>query len=121
MDAITFIAEERIKDAQARGEFDNLPGLGKPLLLGMENHIPEDIRMAYTLLKNAGFLSDDAAEPSPQALDACLPEDEKRAYGSLLRLEVFQRRSGKLSGVEKRDSPARAYQGPVAERVNPAR
>lgn len=50
------IAEERIRDAQARGEFDDLPGSGRPLELGDDAMVPEDLRPAYRLLKNAGFV-----------------------------------------------------------------
>lgn len=48
------IAEQRIMDAQKRGVFDDLPGAGKPLDLDSDFRIPEDLRMAYKILKNAG-------------------------------------------------------------------
>ena len=50
------IAEERILEAQRRGEFDNLPGHGKPLQLDDDSHVPEDLRLAYKVLKNADCL-----------------------------------------------------------------
>jgi hypothetical protein len=56
MDAFSRIAEDRIKEAIARGEFDNLPGAGKPLELEDLSHIPEDLRVSYKLLKNAGVV-----------------------------------------------------------------
>lgn len=49
------IVEERIKKAQKEGAFDNLEGTGKPLLFE-EVHVPEEVRLAYKILKNAGFL-----------------------------------------------------------------
>lgn len=55
-EAFEKIAEERIKEAMERGEFDNLPGKGKPLVLEEESHLPPDLRMAYKILKNAGCL-----------------------------------------------------------------
>ena len=51
------IVEEMIKQAQERGEFDNLPGKGKPIDLTAYFDTPEDIRMAYSVLKNAGMTS----------------------------------------------------------------
>jgi hypothetical protein len=51
------IVEEMIKQAQERGEFDNLPGKGKPIDLTAYFDTPEDIRMAYSVLKNAGMAS----------------------------------------------------------------
>jgi len=50
------IAEERIREAMARGEFANLPGAGKPLHLEDDVMIPEDLRVAYKILKNAGCI-----------------------------------------------------------------
>jgi hypothetical protein len=50
------IVEDRIKKAQRRGEFDDLPGAGKRLELTDDRHIPEDLRLAYKILKNADFL-----------------------------------------------------------------
>jgi hypothetical protein len=51
------IVEELIKQAQERGEFDNLPGKGKPVDLTAYFDTPEDVRMAYSVLKNAGMTS----------------------------------------------------------------
>lgn len=45
--------ERKIKEAQEKGEFDNLPGEGEPLKLDDDRHIPEDLRLAYKILKNA--------------------------------------------------------------------
>ena len=56
MDIFAKIAEQRIREAIEKGEFDNLKGMGKPLDLGDESWIPEDLRMAYRILKNAGCL-----------------------------------------------------------------
>ena len=50
------IAERRIQEAILNGELDNLPGKGKPLCLDDERGIPEDLRMAYKILKNADCL-----------------------------------------------------------------
>ena len=50
------IAEERIREAMEEGRFDNLPGKGKPLNLEDESGIPEDVRLAFKILKNAGCL-----------------------------------------------------------------
>ena len=47
------IAETRIREAIAQGEFDNLPGSGKPLNLEEYFSTPEELRMAFSILKNA--------------------------------------------------------------------
>ena len=49
------IVEERIKQAQKEGQFDNLQGKFKPLTFEPYQG-PEEMRMAHKILKNAGFL-----------------------------------------------------------------
>ncbi len=56
MRAISRIAEERILRAIAEGKFDNLQNMGKPLIFEDESWIPEDLRLAYRVLKNAGVV-----------------------------------------------------------------
>ncbi|WP_421511135.1 DUF1992 domain-containing protein [Enterobacter sp. JS8-1] len=48
--------ERHISDAQRKGEFDNLPGSGEPLVLEDDSHIAPELRAGYRLLKNAGCL-----------------------------------------------------------------
>ena len=50
------IIESRIKKAQEDGAFEDLPGSGLPLRLEDDRHIPEDLRMAHKVLKNADCL-----------------------------------------------------------------
>jgi hypothetical protein len=54
MEFFAKLAERRILEAIENGEFDNLEGKGKPLIFEDETWIPEDLRMAYRFLKNAG-------------------------------------------------------------------
>lgn len=51
------IVEALIKEAQERGEFDNLPGKGKPIDLNAYFEAPEEIRLVQSVLKNAGITS----------------------------------------------------------------
>ena len=50
------IVEERIRKAQKNGEFDDLPGSGQPIRYDEDNLVPEELRLAYKILKNAGCL-----------------------------------------------------------------
>lgn len=54
--AIAIVAENRIAEAIANGDFDNLPGAGKPLPPDDLAGVPEDLRLAYKILKNSGHL-----------------------------------------------------------------
>ena len=55
MFAFELIAERKIEEALARGEFEGLPGEGRPLELDDDALVPEELRMAYRILKNAGY------------------------------------------------------------------
>jgi hypothetical protein len=47
------IAENRIREAMQQGEFDNLPGAGKPIDLDGYFKLPEHLRVAFSILKSA--------------------------------------------------------------------
>ncbi len=50
------IVEKKIKEAMDKGEFDDLPGRGKPIAFEDDSNIPEDLRLAFKVLKNADCL-----------------------------------------------------------------
>ncbi|HKJ87947.1 MAG TPA: DnaJ family domain-containing protein [Gammaproteobacteria bacterium] len=50
------LAEERIQEAMEEGVFDDLPGEGEPLELEDDSMVPEELRTAYRMLKNSGYL-----------------------------------------------------------------
>ncbi|SLM64794.1 MULTISPECIES: DnaJ family domain-containing protein [Dickeya] len=49
-------AERHILESQKRGEFEHLPGAGKPLQLDDNSAVPVELRSIYHLMKNAGFM-----------------------------------------------------------------
>lgn len=61
MDLFTVLAEQKIKKAYEDGEFESLPGFGKPLVLEDESSIPQELRMARRIMKNAGFSTEENA------------------------------------------------------------
>jgi hypothetical protein len=76
--ALQYIAERRIEDAIARGEFDNLPGAGRPIDLDdCDPLMPPEARMAWRILKNAAI--------SPEQLVLRERDERRRAYVELLR------------------------------------
>ncbi len=92
MYAFHLIAEKRIKKAMQQGQFDNLPGKGKPLVFEDDSMIPEDLRMAYKILKNAGFLPPElqTEKEIKQAVDLLESlDDEKQRYRQVTKLNVI--------------------------------
>jgi len=56
MKLLDALVEQRIAAAAARGEFDDLPGAGAPQELNDDLLVPEEVRVANRILKNAGFV-----------------------------------------------------------------
>lgn len=56
MNPLDLLAERKIEEALARGDLDGLPGAGRPLDLDEDPLVPVDLRMAYRILRNAGFV-----------------------------------------------------------------
>jgi hypothetical protein len=56
------LIEERIRKAQAEGEFNDLPGAGQPLNLDDDLLIPEELRMVCRVLKNSGYVPPEVDE-----------------------------------------------------------
>ena len=75
---LEFIAEQRIAEAVSRGELDDLPGAGRPLELGDDALVPEDLRLAYRILKNAGV-----APPEVKKLGLMKARIESRYYSKV--------------------------------------
>ncbi|PLS05790.1 DnaJ family domain-containing protein [Neobacillus cucumis] len=59
MDFFQILSEDRIKKAYQDGEFNNLPGFGKPMKYEDLSGIPEELRMAYKIMKNAGYTGEE--------------------------------------------------------------
>lgn len=80
--SIERLVEERIREAMAQGEFDNLPGRGRPLDLDWYFKIPEDLRLCYSILKSGNFVPEEAQllkeiEGLRNQLDSCSDEDRR--------------------------------------------
>jgi len=56
---IDSLVEARIERAIERGELDNLPGHGRPLALDDDSCVAPELRLAYRILKNAGFVPEE--------------------------------------------------------------
>jgi len=105
------LAEHHILQARDRGEFDDLPGTGKPLALEDDLLVPEELRAGYRLLKNAGYLPPELQLHNEirevEQLLACMHDNDERAKAerrlALLRLQLLQYRGeGNNFAIERR-------------------
>jgi hypothetical protein len=97
------IVEERIRAAQDEGVFDNLPGKGQALDLSEDAGLPEELRLAFKVLKNAHCLPPEMELRRElyslgQLLNAAVDEPERaelrrRAHYLTLKLDLERERS----------------------------
>jgi Domain of unknown function (DUF1992) len=85
--------DEKIKESIAGGEFDNLPGKGKPLDLDVYFAAPEHLRMGYSILKNADIIPEEMEllkqiENLKKSLISCTGQIEKRAIQKQLSEKI---------------------------------
>ncbi len=99
--------DEQIQEAQARGEFDNLPGIGKPLNLD-DKLFTGDKSMAYSLLKENGFA------PPEIELAKEIRSDFEKAHAKLEKLR-HQRKNLSARRVPPFESEKRAFNHVVAK------
>ncbi|MBW4080842.1 DUF1992 domain-containing protein [Paenibacillus sp. S150] len=59
MAILSWLAEQRIQEAMRNGEFEKLPGHGKPLELEDLSAVSEELRMSFKIMKNAGLLPEE--------------------------------------------------------------
>ena len=112
------VVEEKIREAIRQGAFDGLPGAGKPLLLDDDRMIPEDLRMAYRILKNSGFVPPEL-ETRKEAVDLrrlieAGIEDDAGRRRALTRLALIETALEARGGSLPRAS---AYYGRIVERL----
>src|SRR5262245_16212464 len=103
------IAEQRILEAQRNGDFDNLPGKGKPLELEDLSAVSEDLRIGYHVLKNAHVLPPEAElikdiHTLEDLLKHVEDEGQRRALAKsiqfkMIRLDLLKRRSMPVTSI----------------------
>jgi len=105
------LAEQRILEAQRKGEFDDLPGKGKPLELEDLSWVPDELRIGYMVLKNAHVLPPEAEllkdiHILEDLLKHVEDEGERKAlaksiHWKVIRLDMLKRRSTPVNAVRE--------------------
>ena len=62
MDSLAFIAEQRIAEAMRERDLNSPKWKNKPLPLDDDRFVPDDLKMAYKILKNSGYLPPEIEE-----------------------------------------------------------
>ena len=94
------LAERQIAEARDRGEFDDLPGAGQPLPDEDLSLVPPEMRTAYRLLKNSGYIPPElemhreAVEIALQLATAGEGGERGALYARLSRINLCLSESG---------------------------
>ena len=121
MDVMALVAERKIREAMDRGEFDNLAGAGKPLPEEDLSGVPEELRMAYRVLKNAGCLPPEVELRKEIVNLRDLVRSTEDDEGRRKRLKELQFRLLKLEMMRNRPVNLEAfpeYEEKVVERLS---
>jgi hypothetical protein len=114
------IVEERIKKAQYKGAFENLPGAGKPLNLTSDQHIPEDLRLAYKILKNADCLPPEIElKKQIHRTEELLADmqDAHMRYRTIKKLNYLIMKLNAARNQDTRFDMPQQYEGAIAQRM----
>lgn len=114
------VAEDRIRLAEKEGKFDNLEGKGKPLPPDEAMNLPPELRMAYRMLKNSGYVPAEIAEENEinRTIDLLAHmKDEGERYRQMQKLNVMimkmNERRGRSVKLEANDD----YYRRIVEKV----
>jgi len=101
--SIEKFVEEQVTRAIEAGEFDNLPGRGKPLDLRGYFETPEDLRMAYSILKSNNFVPEEVELLKEiDALKKRLESSSDEERNSRLKKEITEKTFTFRMLIEKR-------------------
>jgi hypothetical protein len=100
------LVERRIAEAIARGEFDDLPGSGRPLPLDDDPLVPEEQRVAHRILKNAGYIPPELEQISE--VNRLLAAIERAELGDAEQAHASRRLRALLAQIEASGRPATA-------------
>ncbi|MBZ5555885.1 MAG: DUF1992 domain-containing protein [Acidobacteriia bacterium] len=100
------VADRKIREALAQGEFDNLPGAGKPIDLEEYFKTPEHLRMVHSILKSANCLPQEVELINEIArLDRALADATDETERATLRRTLADRRTELSLALERARHP----------------
>ncbi|MEJ2057294.1 MAG: DUF1992 domain-containing protein [Desulfofustis sp.] len=124
LQALYQIAEQRIAKAIEDGTLKTEGWKNKPLPLERDSFVPEDLKMAYKILKNSGYLPPEIElRKEIQNLEDLIikTEDSHQRVKQMKKLDVLMRkidaRRARASSIEHDD----AYYRKIVERISSAR
>jgi hypothetical protein len=120
MDPLSFIAEQKIAQAMQERDLNSPKWKNKPLPLDDDRFVPDDLKMAYKILKNSGYLPPEIEERKEvkrlEDLIACTEDEHERLKQmkklNVLLMKIDAQRSSPVNLAEQHD-----YYQKVVERI----
>ena len=120
MDPLSFIAEQKIAQAMQERDLKSPKRKNKPLPLDADRFVPDDLKMAYKILKNSGYLPPEIEERKEvkklEDLIACTEDEHERLKQmkklNVLLMKIDAHRSSPVNIAEQQD-----YYQKVVERI----
>jgi len=121
IEAIRIIAERRISEALENGTMDIAAWRNKPLPMTNDNLVPDELRMAYKILKNAGYLPPEIEtkkqiQQIEDLLSTC--EDEHTKVRQLKKLNYLIVKLSAMKGDAVNIESQEEYYRRVVERIS---
>jgi hypothetical protein len=118
------IVEERIQQSIRNGEFNNLPGEGQPLKADDFSRIPEDLRLAYRILKNADCVPPEIDIKKEIIRTETLLErqiDEKQRYQTIRKLNFLIMKLNTMRKGRVSFEIPQKYENQIVDRIGPGK
>jgi len=120
IEAIRLIAERKISEAIRKGQFDVKGWHNKPLPMTNDYLVPEELRMAHKILKNAGYLPPEIeAKKEIQQIEDLLAscEDERTRVKQIKKLNYLVMKLCAMKGDKVNIESQEEYYRQVVERI----
>lgn len=121
MDSLAFIAEQKIAEAMRERDLNSPKWKNKPLPLEDDRFVPDDLKMAYKILKNSGYLPPEIEERKEvQRLEDLIAktEDEHERLKQMKKLNVLLMKVDARREFSSNISSQHDYYQKVVERIS---
>jgi hypothetical protein len=121
LEAIRLIAERKISEALQKGQLDNESWRNRPLPMTNDNMVPEELRMAYKILKNAGYLPPEIeTKKEIQQIEDLLAncEDERIRVKQIKKLNFLVLKLNTMKGDAASIEGQEEYYRKIVERIS---
>jgi hypothetical protein len=121
LEAIRLIAERKISEALQKGQLDNESWRNRPLPMTNDNMVPVELRMAYKILKNAGYLPPEIeTKKEIQQIEDLLAncEDERIRVKQIKKLNFLVLKLNTMKGDAASIEGQEEYYRKIVERIS---